>query len=170
MQEWTRWSSTGDNFGRWAASLSSTSSLGSIMVLDKVTLLAFLSCRLTDAARALETGSASNMIWDDLVIVVVNNYATMTLLPLLSPMDEDPLKLLPVTDTWDWAHALVTNARYSLSVPCRPGTPTYNLKEKTTARCATTGCHVSHSSGPCLLAEGSSGAVMCPSAFDLTSP
>jgi hypothetical protein len=110
MQEWTRWSSTGDNFGRWAASLSSTSSLGSIMVLDKVTLLAFLSCRLTDAARALETGSASNMIWDDLVIVVVNNYAAMTLLPLLSPMDEDPLKLLPVTDTWDWAHALVTNA------------------------------------------------------------
>jgi hypothetical protein len=61
-QEWSVWSSTGDNLSKlkWATSPSSTSSPGGVAILDEVTLHAFLSCRLTDATRALETGFAEN--------------------------------------------------------------------------------------------------------------
>jgi hypothetical protein len=75
-----------------------------------------------------------------------------------------------------------------VSVPSRPGTPTYKLQVKTSSRaCNHTlphalrlrisppyqgglrRCHVSYDSGPRLLTEVGSGAAMCPMTLYLTS-
>jgi hypothetical protein len=56
-----------------------------------------------------------------------------------------------------------------LSVSCRSDTPIYSLKSRQVAERVSTHCHVSYGSRPCLPAEVSSGAAMCPMPSDLTS-
>jgi hypothetical protein len=57
-------------------------------------------------------------------------------------------------------------ARGPLSVPCKPGTPTYTLKSKTRNN---TYCHMPRSSGPCLAAREGSSAATCSVASDPAS-
>jgi hypothetical protein len=52
-----------------------------------------------------------------------------------------------------------------MSVPCRPSTLHTSFKPRQGEELASAHCHVSYGSGPCLLAEGGSGAATCPTAL-----
>jgi hypothetical protein len=56
-----------------------------------------------------------------------------------------------------------------MSVPCRPSTLHTSFKPRQGEELASTHCHVSYGSGPCLLAEVGSGAATCPTALNPAS-
>jgi hypothetical protein len=99
-------------------------------------------------------------------------------------------QILPGLQTFKAMHiqSFYRSPTQALSVPCRPGAPTYKLQDKTRSRTCIHApppaiwlrtplpyrgelrrCYVSSGSGPCLPAEVSSDAATCSVAPDLAS-